>query len=277
MALPNMSYMVSIGQIRYMQYNFEHGALAGSDHLVGKLLTRTQKTTAALRHFLLSNKLLHDPFYRYLRQRTIHYDDVFVSAIYGGFDTILNIGAGSDTRAYRFSELARKRNVRLIEADQHSAITTKQEIATQAFGETGVCYLTVDMNDPFSETFDNLLSELENQRTLIMLEGVSPYLRRDAFVEGLKRMRGVSGRGSRLAYDYKLEGFGSSLIQDDPTPDRFRLSADQQHVRVLHESLGFEIESLVSSESISNISGAIGSRSAFVEDTLLIASLVYRN
>ena len=130
--LPNLSYMMSVGELRYIQAHFEKGAAKGPDGLVGGFLPWPKRLGCWVRGTLLLPKLRANPFYAYLNARTKYYDQVFSGALERSITRIVNIGCGSDTRAQRFAGhqsalCLMGRRHRLVVADGEVAVETPVE------------------------------------------------------------------------------------------------------------------------------------------------------
>lgn len=108
-----------------------------------------------------------------VRMRTVVIDAYIQEAIAAGIDTILNLGAGLDTRPYRMDLPA---TLRWIEVDFADTIAFKEE---RLAGETPRCQLRrvgLDLADPDARRA--LFAEIGNEaeRVLVLTEGVVPYL-----------------------------------------------------------------------------------------------------
>ncbi|MEP6764514.1 MAG: SAM-dependent methyltransferase [Gemmatimonadaceae bacterium] len=105
--------------------------------------------------------------------RTVVIDDLIQQAIATGIDTILNLGAGLDTRPYR---MTLPKNLRWIEVDFPPIIEYKEK---QLAGETPHCQLErVKLDLRNRELRTEFLSSVnvQAQRVLVLTEGVVPYL-----------------------------------------------------------------------------------------------------
>jgi methyltransferase (TIGR00027 family) len=105
--------------------------------------------------------------------RTCVIDRLIESAIAEGVDTILNLGAGLDTRPYRMNLPA---SLRWIEADFQHMIEWKE---AKLAGETARCRLeriAIDLADHAQR--EKFLGEVaaSSQKILVLTEGVIPYL-----------------------------------------------------------------------------------------------------
>ena len=112
--------------------------------------------------------------------RTRIIDEFVQQAIADGFDAVLNLGAGLDTRPYRMDLPP---SLRWIEVDFASTIDFKEE---RLLGETPRCKLErrrVDLSN--GEARRALLAEVDAtcKRVLVITEGVVPYLTNDQVSE----------------------------------------------------------------------------------------------
>jgi methyltransferase (TIGR00027 family) len=109
--------------------------------------------------------------------RTRIIDDFIRAAIADGVDTILNLGAGLDTRPYRM-ELSK--SLRWIEVDYPHVIDLKE---VRLSGETPRCRLErvrLDLADVDARrTFLNKVAT-QSKKVLVLTEAVTPYLSVDA-------------------------------------------------------------------------------------------------
>ncbi len=103
--------------------------------------------------------------------RTLIIDDYVRAAVAGGCDTILNLGAGLDTRPYRMDLPA---TLLWIEVDFPDTIAFKE---TTLAGEKPRCVLQrhgVDLAD--AQKRRAFLAQVSGQKVLVLTEGVLPYL-----------------------------------------------------------------------------------------------------
>lgn len=137
-----------------------------------------------------------------LTYRTNAFDNALLDAVRDGARQVVVLGAGFDSRAYRFkSQLG---DVRFMEVDLGSTQAYKKRRLSEILGEvpSNVSFVAVDF------TKDNLLDELrkagysEQQKTFFLWEGVSYYLPESAVKDTLHFVRDHSASGSRIAFDY---------------------------------------------------------------------------
>lgn len=105
--------------------------------------------------------------------RTCIIDDFIRLAINEGADTVLNLGAGLDTRPYRMNLPV---SLKWIEADYPHVIDYKEE---RLAGETPACHLTrfkCDLADDAARRHLLTSADKQAKKLLILTEGVVPYL-----------------------------------------------------------------------------------------------------
>ncbi len=109
--------------------------------------------------------------------RTVIIDRYIQTAIAEGFDTILNLGAGLDTRPYRMELPA---SLRWIEVDYPHVIELKE---TRLAAEKPRCRLErvkLDLADATARRKFFREVGTSSNKTLVLTEGVTPYLSNDA-------------------------------------------------------------------------------------------------
>jgi methyltransferase (TIGR00027 family) len=105
--------------------------------------------------------------------RTCVIDAYIREAIADGFDAVLNLGAGLDTRPYR---LELERDFRWIEVDHAKLIELKEE---RLRGEVATCDLErvkADLADPAVRRAVLARVASQGRKVLVLTEGVIPYL-----------------------------------------------------------------------------------------------------
>ena len=118
-----------------------------------------------------SEQVRHDPWF--LSIRTYYIDSLIQKSIKEGVDTILNLGAGLDTRPYRL-DISQK--IRWFESDYADMINYKNEMLKD---DSPRCQLTRIPAD-LSQTSERqrVLSQVNDKlgRTLVLTEGLLGYL-----------------------------------------------------------------------------------------------------
>ncbi len=152
--------------------------------------------------------------------RTRIIDDFIQGAIVEGVDTILNLGAGLDTRPYR---MKLPESLRWIEVDYPHIIELKE---TRLSGETPRCRLErvrLDLADVDARRI--LLDEVaaQSKKVLVLTEAVTPYLSEDAVASLGADLRSHESIGywivdyfSPTSYEYRRRSGMSKSMENAP-------------------------------------------------------------
>jgi len=130
-------------------------------------------------------------------------DDALTRALASGVEQLVLLGAGYDSRAYRFAEEIGARPV--FELDFPSTSAAKRRISVEhadRFPDIALKRVPIDF---LSERIDERLVSAGfkiGARSLFVWEGVSMYLTRAAVKETLNMLRAVAAPGSELAVDF---------------------------------------------------------------------------
>jgi methyltransferase (TIGR00027 family) len=178
--------------------------IKGPDYLAEAFLTPKQKAVLKdpkIRNLVLKNRL--DPgAYEYMIARTAFFDDMVWQALKDGVPQIVFLGAGYDTRPYRFRSLTS--DVRFFELDTPPTQQRKQDILHQACIDIPEQVVFV----PFNFETDSLEKALlgagyyREQKSLFVWEGVTYYLTADAVDATLEFVKTNSAAGSSICFDY---------------------------------------------------------------------------
>ncbi len=149
----------------------------------------------------------------YVNARTLHIDATVDHALRDGATQIVVLGAGFDSRAWRFH--AAHPGVQFFELDLPETIAEKKRRLRQAFIELHdrVTLVPIDFE---RESLDEVLPPLgydAQRKTLFIFEGVAMYISEPGTAATLEFVRSHSARGSRIVLDYLLRdalGAGNS-------------------------------------------------------------------
>jgi methyltransferase (TIGR00027 family) len=271
------SNSLRVAEKRYIQSIHERGELQNPDRLVGQFLPPlrrwrcrwlTQRSLAALQA---------DSLYYYYLARTRYYDTVFLNAITANMQYIINVGCGTDTRAYRFEQALKQKGVNVLECDQPKAIEIKQGLAKRVGSNEHVTYVPVDLNDYSWPDLEVCLAKNKAAKALVFMEGVSPYINFETFKEFLRFLAKNLARGSRVAYDFKLRGFADEPGLAGQDQRLFRLPGGSKELFVLHEEMGYQLDHIEGSADLTTrlLPSLKVSRSRlFIEDALIQLEVV---
>lgn len=133
--------------------------------------------------------------------RVRYMDDYLLKCVREGIRQLVILGAGYDSRAYRFSDILKDLSV--FEVDHPASLQDKEEKLKKAGVDTGsVIYVPVDFNiDSLGERL-NQYGYAADKRTLFIWEGVTYYLESQAIDSTLEFIARNSGEGSSVIFDY---------------------------------------------------------------------------
>jgi methyltransferase (TIGR00027 family) len=133
--------------------------------------------------------------------RTKHIDAILEQAVNNELKQLVILGAGLDTRAYRFSRLLTR--VKIFEVDYPATQALKRERLAKLGNilPSNVTYVPNDFNTQGLETLLEL-GYSPALRTLFIWEGVCMYITPQAVDQVLSFVNQHSGSGSSIVFDY---------------------------------------------------------------------------
>ncbi len=167
--------------------------------------------------------------------RCRYIDDYLDECLQKGIAQVVILGAGLDSRAYRFDEL--KGQAKVLEVDQPATQSAKIARLKKIFHQLPpyVTYVPIDFNE---ETLEKLAEYGYDRslQTLFIWEGVAAYLRPDAVDATLAWVCSNSAPGSSIIFDYIYpSAFSSEHV-------RTEVKLSQLTRRITGEPLVFGIE-----------------------------------
>jgi len=138
----------------------------------------------------------------YVMARTHIFDQFYRDALNGDIDQIVLLGAGYDTRPYRYENLSG--SIKIFELDTRPTQERKKRCLSEACIKIPdfLTYVPINFN---SQSLKDVLFEAgfnPDTRTLFVWEGVTYYLGSDAVDATLKFIRSNAAKGSMVAFDY---------------------------------------------------------------------------
>ncbi len=182
----------------------EREEIRGPDYLAEVFLSDDRKSVfkdSSARAWLIKNP---PGMYEYVIARTIFFDQIFDRALRDEFPQIIFLGAGYDSRPYRFAGLIRE--TRIFEVDAHPTQQRKKELLQNANIRVPDRLTFVPINFK-TDALNDILSKAgydKSKKTLFILEGVSFYLSHEELDNILNFVKSDSPKGSMLCFDYRL-------------------------------------------------------------------------
>ena len=205
---------------RACSHKEKNASFRGPDYLAKEFHVGSAKFKLKLSSLLLPIlKRVIPGTYEWVAARTFFFDEQFKRALESNYDQIVLLGAGFDSRAYRFSDYITNTVVYEVdtEATQNQKKVILDEIKTPV--PEALRFVPIDFNEEdLSKLFEYGFAE--NKKNLFIWEGVTEYLKEEAVDKTLEFIKQNSATGSEIAltYVYKelLEGdyhyYGSEEI-----------------------------------------------------------------
>jgi methyltransferase (TIGR00027 family) len=190
--------------MRALAAHDEREEIRGPDYLTEIFLTEDRKSIlkdSAVRQWVLKNKITPGA-YEFMIARTAFFDAVVQQALRENVPQIVFLGAGYDSRPYRFRDLLQ--DTRIFELDARPTQQRKQKLLEQASIPVPAQLAFVPINFNTDNLKEVLLGAGFNtdQRALFVWEGVTYYLSAEAVEDTLSFVSFNSPPGSSIAFDY---------------------------------------------------------------------------
>src|SRR4030095_535888 len=159
-----------VGVCRAIAAKHADPKIRNPDYLAEKFVSAEVWRTSPFRDN--PDRARHNPVYFWVNARTHHIDTLLVEALAKGVTQVVNLGAGFDSRAYRFRE--RFPHVRFFELDLPAMIAAKRERVMKIFGAIPERVILVP-TDFTARPLDEVLRDAgydRTQRTFFIWEGV---------------------------------------------------------------------------------------------------------
>lgn len=139
--------------------------------------------------------------------RTKHVDRLLLAALDQGIEQLVILGAGNDSRPYRFAD--RLRGVRVFEVDFPGTQAQKKARLAHIFGKLpeSVTFVPIDFNKQSLYEALSAAGYDATKKTFVNWEGVSYYITEEAVDRVLGFVAKHAGRGSEIVFDYALRSF----------------------------------------------------------------------
>ena len=176
--------------------------------------------------------------YEYMLARTEYFDSIFIDALSINIPQIVLLGAGYDTRAYRFARL--NNTTKIFELD----ITTTQNRKKKCLKKARIDIPKQVTLVPINFNKNSLTSVLQNagyenhKKTLFLWEGVSYYLEPESVDATLEFVNHSSHNESVIAFDYSIS-ISEENINNYYGVNEFVQTMKKQHT---NEGLMFAID-----------------------------------
>lgn len=215
----------------------EREEIRGPDYLAEIFLAediRNVLKDPAGRKWLIKNRITPG-MYEYMIARTAFFDHIVKGALRENIPQVVFLGAGYDTRPYRFKELIR--DTWLFELDIHTTQQKKKEMLDQANIPRHGQLVFVPINFNREKIGDALakMGFMKNRKTLFVWEGVTYYLPPAVIDDVLNSLKANAPAGSSVCFDY------ASLSTKAMKNDNVKKLSEQMKSRYSSEPTQFGI------------------------------------
>lgn len=178
--------------------------IRGKDYVAEIFLEEDQKKPLkdpAIRAWVMRNKIAPGA-YEFMLARSAFFDRVVEHALKENMAQIVLLGAGYDSRPYRFKEIIQE--TRILELDAEPTQQRKKECLRRAETSVSEKIAFVPINFETDDLGDRLMEAGFSQakKALFIWEGVTYYLSAEVVDKVLAVVRFHSPSGSSIAFDY---------------------------------------------------------------------------
>jgi methyltransferase (TIGR00027 family) len=261
---------LNVARCRAIAANEPREEIRGPDYLAEIFLAddpqKSEEARKSLKdpamHALIVKKLFafSPGAYEYFMARTAYIDAVVEQALRDNIPQIVFLGAGYDTRSYRFSHLIQ--DTRIFELDSRATQQRKRTLLDRArvVPPEQLTFLTIDF------TRDDLADVLfetgfaKDKKTLFIWEGVSYYLPPQTVDDTLAFVKLNSPTGSIICFDYMIPAsdvenrFGAKqareAMQTTYTAEPLRFDLAEKKAATFLAERGFQIVDHLTTEEM---------------------------
>lgn len=164
----------------------------------------------------------------YIIARTAYFDELFRNALQADIPQIMVLGAGYDSRAYRFTQANRGTKIYELDAPPTQERKIKCLKAARIRVPAEVHFVPINfMRESLGSVLDKAGYQ-NRERTLFLWEGVSYYLDREAVKETLSYVSRCAHRNSLIALDYAIS-VSEENVHEIFGVEQFMMSMREHH------------------------------------------------
>jgi len=242
-----------IASLRALACYEEDPCIQGKDHMAELFLPdekRIPLSTPEIRSAI--KKAIPEGLYEYVIARTKYFDELYLHYLNLQFPQIVLLGAGYDSRAYRFE--SNNKSTTIYEADAPATQEDKRQILKVNGTEihNNVIYTAIDFEK------DNLFEKLcaagfqKSLKTLYIWEGVTFYLEPKSVDKMLFEIKENSAAGSILSFDYQHIDIDNDLINTGLKDETVKFGMKSDEIETYLIGMGYSVLEKVDSEKMCN-------------------------
>ncbi len=263
-----------IASLRALACFEEDSAIRGGDTLAELFLPEDKRQPLHNPEFRSQIKrMIPEGLYEYVIARTKYFDELFQQCLNDGFTQIVLLGAGYDSRAYRFA--GKSCDAAIYEVDAPATQQEKHRILLD--GDVtipaNIRYIPVDFE------YDNLFEKLAEAGyngdvpTLFICEGVTFYLSPKAVVGMLEAISSHAASGSLLGFDFQHTNHKQGLIDTQIKDEHIKFGIDAAICANFLKGFGFSLREKLDSQCMESryLTASTGCRFGSIKPIMYIA------
>lgn len=195
-------------------------------------------------------KMIPEGLYEYVIARTKYFDGLFQQCLCDGFTQIVLLGAGYDSRAYRFA--GQSRDSVIYEVDESATQQEKRPILFD--GDVSIPgninYIPVDFER--DDLFEMLAKAGYSEAipTLFIWEGVTFYMNPQAVDAMLKAISSHAAPGSLLSFDFQHTDHKQGLIDTQLKDEQIKFGMDAAMCANYLNRFGFSLREKLDAQNM---------------------------
>ena len=229
----------------------EDDNIRGSDQIAGLFLPQEKKEPLSDSGFRSAiKKAIPEGMYEYVIARTRYFDELFTRYLKEEIPQIVILGAGYDSRAYRFENLIGKTVIYEVDAlatqEQKRLILQKNGIHCHE----NIKYVACDFENDVLE--DKYASQGFNPQllTLFIWEGVTFYLNPATVQNMLQLLHANAAAHSMIGFDFQSIHHGQGLIDTGLKDEMITFGVESGMIGAYLKDLGYAIIEHLDSEEM---------------------------
>lgn len=240
-----------IASLRALACFEEDPAIRGSDTLAELFLPEDKRQPLHNPEFRTRiREMIPEGLYEYVIARTKYFDELFRQCLNDGFTQIVLLGAGYDSRAYRYAD--QSCNAVVYEVDAPATQQEKRRILLDSKVPIPVNtrYIPVDFED--DDLFEKLAEAGYNEdvATLFIWEGVTFYICPKAVDGMLKAINNHAASGSLLGFDFQHTDHKQGLIDTQIKDEQIKFGMDAVTCAGYLKKFGFSLREKLDAQSM---------------------------
>lgn len=241
-----------IASLRALACYEEDIKIRGNDYMADLFLPKDKRTalkSSEIRKEI--KKAVPEGLYEYVIARTQHFDKLFLEMINQQIPQIVLLGAGYDSRAYRYaSDIG---NTKIFEVDMAGTQKEKLKILedNKINIHPNVVHVEADFekDDWFQSLYD--AGYKNSLKTLYIWEGVTFYLSPESVERTLRILGKNSFSGSIISFDYQHVDAHNKLIETGLKEENIKFGLNYQECDDYLKALGYSIIEKIDSSTLS--------------------------